>query len=78
MLDSYRQGYFRALLDVKDYFDYHSASLKRYRAFNSKIIPKLCQAFIDYHEIMMTYGGSELELILTKEKEIILDESENY
>lgn len=74
MLDSYRGGYLKALMDVKAYFDYHSSSLKKARAFNSKIIPKLCQAFIDYHEIMMTYGGSELELKLTKEKEIVLDE----
>lgn len=71
MLDSYRQGYFKALLDVKDYFDYHSESLKHNRMFNSKKIPLLCQAFIDYHETMMTYGGSDLELTLTKGGEIV-------
>lgn len=75
MIDSYRQGYFKALLDVKDYFDYHSESLKHNRAFNSKKIPLLCQAFIDYHEVMMTYGGSELELMLTKEGKVILVEN---
>lgn len=78
MLDSYRQGYLKALMDVKDYLDYHSESLKHNRAFNSKKIPLLCQAFIDYHEVMMTYGGSELELILTKEGKVILDESARH
>lgn len=75
MRDSYEGGYLKALLDVKDYFDYHSDGLKHWRAFNSKIIPKICQAFIDHRKIMMTYGGMKLPLALTEEKEIILDKS---
>lgn len=33
-----REGYFQALLDVKNWFERHSASLKRLRMYNQKNI----------------------------------------
>ena len=56
MTDSYRSGYFKALLDVKNYFDSHSNVLKRLRMYSSKKIPLLLQAFIDNRERMILEG----------------------
>lgn len=56
MTDSYRSGYFKALLDVKNYFDSHSNVLKHLRMYSSKKIPSLLQAFIDNRERMILEG----------------------
>lgn len=55
---SFEKGYFKALLDVKNYFDTHSDSLKINKMYNSKNIPKLLQAFIDNRERMILEGDS--------------------
>ena len=62
----YRNGYFKALLDVKNYFDSHSETLKNNKIYNSKKIPKLLQLFIDNCEKMMMYGD-EIELIFPRD-----------
>ena len=62
----YRQGYFKALLDVKNYFDEHSESLKHLKMYNSKKIPLLLQAFIDNADEMIMWGD-EIELELSKD-----------
>lgn len=67
MTDSYRGGYCKALLDVKNYFDSHSDTLKRLRMYNSKKIPLLLQAFIDNADRMML-EGDDIELKLEVEK----------
>lgn len=46
-MDSYRQGYIKALIDVKNYVDSHSHVMKHYKLYNSKKLPMLLQAFID-------------------------------
>ena len=67
----YRQGYFKALLDVKNYFDKHSESLKCLKMCNSKKIPLLLQAFIDNADEMMMWGD-EIELKLSKDGKRVL------
>lgn len=49
-MDSYRQGYIKALIDVKNYVDSHSHVMKHYKLYNSKKLPMLLQAFIDNAE----------------------------
>lgn len=63
MTDSYRGGYLKALVDVKNYFDSHSNILKHLRIYNSKKIPLLLQAFIDNADQMML-EGDDIELKL--------------
>lgn len=62
----YRQGYFKALLDVKNYFDTHSESLKYLKMYNSKKLPLLLQAFIDNADEMMMWG-EDIDLKLSKD-----------
>ena len=70
---SYRQGYFKALLDVKNYFDTHSETLKYLKMYNSKKIPLLLQAFVENADTMMLYGDN-LNLKLSKDgKRVFLD-----
>lgn len=37
-MDSYRQGYIKALIDVKNYVDSHSCVMKQWKIYNSKKI----------------------------------------
>ena len=71
---SYASGYFKALVDVKNYFDSHSDMLKCLRMYNSKKIPLLLQAFIDNSDRMMVEGDA-IELKLLNEGKVILDEN---
>lgn len=74
----YEQGYFKALVDVKNYFDSHSDTLKHLRMYNSKKIPLLLDAFIRYHEKMIKVGDA-IDLKLTADrKKVILDENKNH
>lgn len=54
----FQNGYFQALLDVKNWFDTHSDSLKLFKMYNSKKIPLILQAFIDNREQMMLEGDT--------------------
>lgn len=71
MIDNFRSGYTKALLDIKDYFEYHSESLKHNKVYNSKVIPTLINSLIENRDEMMRIGGKNLELILTKDKKFI-------
>ena len=62
----YRQGYFKALLDVKNYFDKHSESLKHNKMYNSKKIPLLLQAFFDNADEMIMWGDN-IDLRVSKD-----------
>ena len=74
----YEQGYFKALVDVKNYFDSHSTILKNLRMYNSKKIPLLLDAFIRYHEKMIIVGD-QIDLKLTADgKKVILDEDKSH
>ena len=66
----YENGYIQALLDVKDYIQQHSETLKRNRLSNCKGFLKLLSAMAKYWNTMLTYGA-DASFILTNEKEII-------
>ena len=59
----YKQGYFKALVDVKNYFDSHSEMLKCYKMYNAKKLPVLFQAFIDNYQKMI-YEGDSIEITI--------------
>ena len=71
MIDNFYSGYTKALLDVKEYFEFHSESLKHNKAYNSKVIPVLIDSLIENRDEMMRIGGRNLELIITKDKKFI-------
>ena len=76
MTDSYMGGYTKALLDVKDFFEYHSDALKRSRCYNSKMIPVILQGLINARHKMIEVGGMNLPMKLSKDrKEVFLDEN---
>lgn len=62
----YRQGYFKALLDIKNYFDTHTNSLKHLKMYNSKKIPLLLQAFVENADEMMMWG-EDVDLVLSND-----------
>lgn len=62
----YRQGYIKALLDVKNYFDKHSDALKYNKMYNSKKIPLLLQAFVENADEMIMWG-EDIELMLSND-----------
>lgn len=61
----YRQGYDRALLDVKEWFDRHSMSLKRERLYSKQGIDLLLNALIENSE-RFSVEGDEMELYYNK------------
>lgn len=61
----YRQGYDRALLDVKEWFDRHSMLLKNERLYSKQGIGLLLNAFIENSE-RFSVEGDEMELYYNK------------
>jgi hypothetical protein len=61
----YRQGYDRALLDVKEWFDRHSMSLKMERLYSKQGIDLLLNALIENSE-RFSVEGDEMELYYNK------------
>jgi len=61
----YRQGYDRALLDVKEWFDRHSMLLKMERLYSKQGIDLLLNALIENSE-RFSVEGDEMELYYNK------------
>lgn len=76
-MDSYRQGYIKALIDVKNYVDNHSCVMKQWKLYSSKKLPMLLQAFIDNADEMIAMGDM-IELTLTFDHKSIKKSKENY
>lgn len=76
-MDSYRQGYIKALIDVKNYVDSHSYVMKQWKIYNSKKLSMLLQAFIDNADEMIAMGDM-IELTLTFDQKSIKKSKENY
>lgn len=51
-----RDGYFQALLDVKNWFSKHSVILKNSKMYNQKGITLLLSALVDYSDYMFEMG----------------------
>ena len=74
----YRQGYDRALLDVKEWFERHSAALKGLRMYNQKNIGMLLseisknadtfQKFGDDTEIFFEYEKKKITKVFIKKE----------
>lgn len=56
MMDTYEHGYHKALMDVCDWFERHSADLKYNKAYTGKRMPIILKALRDGHEKLMQYG----------------------
>ena len=52
----YRNGYQKALLDVKNWFERHSASLKWCRMYNKKHVEMLLNAICKSADTLMEFG----------------------
>lgn len=76
-MDSYRQGYIKTLIDVKNYVDSHSCVMKHWKLYNSKKLPMLLQAFIDNADEMIAMGDM-IELTLTFDQKSIKKSKESY
>lgn len=76
--DGYRQGYFKALLDVKNYFDSHSEVLKHYKMYNAKKIQLLLEAFLENVDLMIICGDHiDLKLSADGKKVELMKGNEN-
>ena len=60
-----REGYFQALLDVKNWFDNHSMSLKRDRMYNQNGIQQILSVMADNADYMYE-KGSEIDMYFSK------------
>jgi guanylate kinase len=63
----YRKGYFKALLDINNFFDNYSEMIKYHRLNNSKRIKQVLQAILEGREFMLEYGA-DVDFILVRDK----------
>jgi hypothetical protein len=61
----YSKGYFKALLDMRNWLDDHSDSMKTFRLNNCAGLKSIVQYFLDHHYEAQMYGGY-LEVHLPK------------
>lgn len=69
---AHKQGYDKALMDVKDWFERHSISLKQNRMYNEKGINLLLNAFLYNSEVFKEYGGFTEFVLSPDRREITL------
>ena len=62
----YRQGYFKCLLDIRNWIERHSESLKRNKLFNKKGILLLLKGILENEEEFMEWG-EWTEFVLKKD-----------
>ena len=79
MLDTYRGGYLKALLDVKEFFENRSEYLSWKKCISKKHIKFLCaviDAMIDQRDLLMTYGSSGIDAFQKPDGSIQIKEKE--
>lgn len=64
MIETYNSGYAKALLDVKEWFDNHSQTLRCNRLYNEKGIRNVFWALLENREELRDTG--DVELIVDK------------
>ena len=70
-----RDGYFQALLDVKNWFSKHSITLKNSKMYNQKGITLLLSALVDYSDYMFEMGEDmDLYYDIAQKKMFVLEE----
>lgn len=67
----YRQGYERALSDVKNWFERHTITMKNNKLNNEKGIRMIVNAFVENADTFRDYGENT-EFILTEDKKKII------
>ena len=77
MIENYRQGYTKALIDVVHFFEFYIDSLSFYKMINKKRLPDILKLLLDNREEMMKWGG-EIKVILKdrddpKKKHLIVE-----
>lgn len=76
MLDTYRGGYTKALLDVKEFFEQYSESLAYRKVVTKKGIKNLSaiiDGMIEYRDVLMKWG-EHADCIMTPEGKFIFRE----
>lgn len=73
---THKQGYDQALLDVKNWIERHSKSMKYHKLNNAKGIMMLMNAFIENSEKLREYGDYT-EFVLSSDKKKIILNSKN-
>lgn len=72
-----RDGYFQALLDVKNWFANHSMSLKNNRMYNQKGVQQILSAMVDNADYMYE-KADEMELYFNKiQKKLVVWRGKN-
>ena len=74
MMDTYRGGYTKALLDVMDFFEGRSESLSHERLISRKgvsFILEVCQAMLRQKDLLMDYGPNHLEAVRRHDGKIV-------
>ena len=68
----YENGYKKAVIDITNYIDKHSASLKFNKMFNHKGLHALLAGIIDNIDTFMN-EAEDTEFIVTKDKRVVLE-----
>jgi hypothetical protein len=55
---AYHKGYFKALLDVNNFFEKYAEPIKDFRLNNSKGARQILKALLDGRDALMEYGES--------------------
>ncbi len=77
MIENYRQGYTKALIDVVHFFEIYMDSLSYFKMINKKRLPGVLKLLLDNREEMMKWGG-DIKVILKdrddpKKKHLIVE-----
>lgn len=77
MIENYRQGYTKALIDVVHFFEVYIDGLSFFKMLNKKRLPDILKLLLDNREEMMKWGG-EIKVILKdrddpKKKHLIVE-----
>lgn len=77
MIENYRQGYTKALIDVVHFFEIYIDGLSFFKMLNKKRLPDILKLLLDNREEMMKCGG-EIKVILKdrddpKKKHLIVE-----
>lgn len=77
MIENYRQGYTKALIDVVHFFEVYIDSLSYFKMINKKRLPGVLKLLLDNREEMMKWGG-DIKVILKdrdnpKKKHLIIE-----
>nr|DAH18447.1 MAG TPA: hypothetical protein [Caudoviricetes sp.] len=73
MRDTYNGGYFKALFDVRTFFESHSQSLKFSRLYNQKGVMQVLDALIENREELRETGDVANLIYNTERKEFVYD-----